>query len=125
MRLLLDTHAYLWWLSDDPKLSAKARDGMVDPAVIVYVSAATVWEISIKTHLGKLKFEGDPAKEIWSNGFVELPMTAQHANHAGRLPRHHDDPFDRMLIAQAELEHLSLVSRDSMFKAYDVSILPT
>ena len=124
MRLLLDTHAYLWWLADDPKLSARARDGMADPAAIVYVSAASVWEISIKTQLGKLEFEGDPVKEIWSNGFVELPMTAMHADHAGRLPRHHDDPFDRMLIAQAKLEQLQLVSTDSVFESYSVSLLP-
>ena len=123
MRLLLDTHAYLWWLGDDPKLSAKARSRMADPATIVYVSAASVWEISIKVQLGKLEFGGDPAKEIWSNGFVELPMTAQHADHAGRLSRHHDDPFDRMLIAQATLEHLTLVSRDSVFKRYGLSML--
>ncbi len=88
-----------------------------------YVSAASVWEISIKTELGKREFEGDPVKEIWANGFVELPMTAQHASHAGRLPRHHDDPFDRMLIAQAKLEHLQLVSRDAAFKSYAVSFL--
>jgi PIN domain nuclease of toxin-antitoxin system len=124
VRLLLDTHAYLWWLADDPKLGARARDSMADPAAIVYVSAASVWEISIKIQLGKLDFEGDPVKEIWSNGFVELPMTAQHADHAGRLPRHHDDPFDRMLIAQAKLEHLQLVSTDSVFESYAVSLLP-
>ncbi len=124
MRFLLDTHAYLWWLNDDPKLSAEARGSMADLAAIVYVSAASVWEISIKTKLGKLEFEGDPVKEIWSNGFVELPMTAKHADHAGRLPRHHDDPFDRMLIAQAKLEHLPLVSRDSAFKDYGISMLP-
>ncbi len=123
MRLLLDTHAYLWWLSDDPKLSAEARDGMADPAAIVYVSAASVWEISIKVQLGKLDFEGDPVKEIWSNGFVELPMTAQHADTAGRLQRHHDDPFDRMLIAQARLENLILVSRDKAFGDYAVRLL--
>ncbi len=123
MRFLLDTHAYLWWLSDDPTLSTRAREGMADPAAIIYVSAASLWEISIKNHLGKLEFEGDPVKEIWSNGFVELPMAAKHADHAGRLPRHHDDPFDRMLVAQATLEHLTLVSRDSAFEAYGVSLL--
>lgn len=123
MRLLLDTHAYLWWLSDDSRLSAGAREKMADPAAIVYVSAASVWEISIKTQLGKLDVDGDPVEEIWSNGFVELPMTARHADHAGRLPRHHDDPFDRMLIAQAKLEHLLLVSRDAVFKDYSVSLL--
>ena len=125
MRLLLDTHAYLWWLNDDPKLNDEARQGMADLTAIVYVSAASIWEISIKTQLGKLSIDGDPVKEIWSNGFVELPMTAQHADHAGRLPRHHEDPFDRMLIAQAQLEHLVLVSRDAAFKDYTVSLLPT
>ncbi len=124
MRLLLDTHAYLWWLNDDPKLSDQARQGMADLTAIVYVSAASIWEISIKTQLGKLAIDGDPVKEIWSNGFVELPMTARHADHAGRLPRHHEDPFDRMLIAQAQLEHLVLVSRDAAFKEYTVSLLP-
>jgi PIN domain nuclease of toxin-antitoxin system len=124
VRLLLDTHAYLWWLNDDPKLSDKARQGMADLTAIVYVSAASIWEISIKTQLGKLAIDGDPVKEIWSNGFVELPMTARHADHAGRLPRHHEDPFDRMLIAQAQLEHLVLVSRDAAFKDYTVSLLP-
>ncbi len=124
MRLLLDTHAYLWWLADDPKLGAEAREGLADPAAIVYVSAASVWEIAIKRQLGKLELEGDPVEEIWSNGFVELPMTARHADRAGRLPRHHDDPFDRMLIAQAELEHLTLVSRDAAFEDYAVTLLP-
>ena len=124
MRLLLDTHAYLWWLNDDPKLSDQARQSMADLTAIVYVSAASIWEISIKTQLGKLAIDGDPVKEIWSNGFVELPITARHADHAGRLPRHHEDPFDRMLIAQAQLEHLILVSRDAAFKDYTVSLIP-
>ncbi len=125
MKLLLDTHAYLWWLADDSRLSTQARDAMADPTTVVYVSAASIiWEISIKSELGKLEVEGDPVKEIWSNGFVELPMTAQHADHAGHLPRHHDDPFDRMLVAQARMEHLVLVSRDAVLKDYDVSLLP-
>jgi PIN domain nuclease of toxin-antitoxin system len=124
VRLLLDTHAYLWWLNDDPKLSDKARQGLADLEAVTYVSAASIWEISIKTQLGKLIIDGDPVQEIWANGFVELPMTARHADHAGRLPRHHEDPFDRMLIAQAQIEHLVLVSRDAAFKDYDVSLLP-
>ena len=94
MRLLADTHAYLWWLEDDPKLSSKAREAMAEPSAIVHVSAATIWEISIKSSLGKLTIDGDPVSEISKNGFVELPMTAEHAHHAGQLPRHHDDPFD-------------------------------
>ncbi len=124
MRLLADTHAYLWWLGDDPKLSSAARDAMAEPAAIVHVSAATIWEISIKSSLGKLEIEGDPVSEIWKNGFVELPMTAEHAQHAGQLPRHHDDPFDRMLIAQAQLENLFLVSRDAKLEAYRISVIP-
>ena len=123
MRLLADTHAYLWWLNDDPTLSSKARTAMAESAAIVHVSAASIWEISIKTSLGKLEIEGDPVSEIWENGFVELPMTAEHAYRAGQLPRHHDDPFDRMLIAQAQLEDLVLVSRDAKLRAYGVSML--
>ncbi len=83
MRLLADTHAYLWWLLDDPKLSAEARQAMADPSTAVFVSAASIWEISIKVSLGKLEFAGDPVAEIRDNGFDELPMTAQHAQHAG------------------------------------------
>lgn len=124
MRLLADTHAYLWWLADDPGLGSAAREAMADPAAIVYVSAASIWEIAIKSSLGKLEIEGDPVKEIWGNGFVELPISARHAQRAGHLPRHHDDPFDRMLIAQAQLESLVLVSRDAAFAAYEVSVLP-
>ena len=123
MRLLADTHAYLWWLGDDPALSSKARKAMAEPAAIVHVSAASIWEISIKTSLGKLEIDGDPVSEIWKNGFVELPMSAEHADRAGQLPRHHDDPFDRMLIAQAQLEDLVLVSRDAKLNAYGVSML--
>ena len=124
MRLLADTHAYLWWLNDDPKLGSAAREAMADPTAIVYVSAVSIWEISIKVSLGKLDVDGDPVKEIWANGFVELPITAQHAHHAGNLPRHHDDPFDRMLVAQAQLEGLVLLSRDAAFSAYPVSVIP-
>ncbi len=124
MRLLADTHAYLWWLGDDPQLGSEARDRMAAPTAIVHVSAASIWEISIKSSLGKLEFDGDPVSEIWRSGFVELPMTAEHALRAGRLPRHHDDPFDRMLIAQAQLENLALVTKDAAFAAYGVSVIP-
>jgi len=124
LKLLVDTHAYLWWLSDDAKLRDEARAAMADAASLVYVSAATIWEIAIKVELGKLEITGDPVAEIEANGFVELPMTARHAELAGRLPKHHEDPFDRMLIAQAKLEKLVLVSRDGVFTAYGVPILP-
>ncbi len=123
-RLLADTHAYLWWLADDPKLGTEAREAMAEQTAIIYISAASIWEMSIKSALGKLDIDGDPVKEISANGFMELPMTAQHAHRAGQLPRHHDDPFDRMLIAQAQLESLTLLSRDAAFSAYSVQLFP-
>jgi PIN domain nuclease of toxin-antitoxin system len=126
MKLLLDSHTFLWWLVEDPKLTAEARQAMADPSSIVHVSAATVWELSIKATLGKLDLGGaDLVEEIEANDFVELPMTARHAFAAGTLPRHHEDPFDRMLIAQAGVEGLTVVTRDPAFRAYGVAILPT
>ena len=98
---------------------------MTDSTSLVHVSAATVWEIAIKAHLGRLDTGGaDIAHEIPANGFIELPMTARHAHTAGWLPRHHDDPFDRMLIAQAQVEALTIVTRDTAFRSYDVALLP-
>jgi len=126
VKLLLDSHSFLWWLAEDPKLSAGARRVVADPAAIVYVSAATIWELSIKADLGKLDLDGvDLVEEVGENDFVELPMTARHALAAAYLPRHHEDPFDRMLIAQAQVEGLTVVSRDPAFRAYEVSIFPT
>ena len=124
MRLLLDTHVFLWWLSDDPTLSPGARAAMTDPTSLVHISAATVWEIAIKAHLGRLDTgSADMAHEILANGFIELPMSARHAHTAGWLPRHHDDPFDRMLIAQAQVEALTIVTRDTAFRSYGVALL--
>jgi len=126
VRLLLDSHAFLWWLGDDPKLRAEARQAVADPSSVVHVSAATVWELSIKAARGKLDLGGaDLVEEIEDNEFVELPMSARHSLAAGYLPRHHEDPFDRMLIAQAQLEGLTIVTRDPEFRAYGVAILPT
>jgi PIN domain nuclease of toxin-antitoxin system len=126
VKLLLDSHAFLWWLAEDPKLSAGARQAVADPSATVHVSAATVWELAIKAALGKLELDGaDLVVEIEENDFVELPMTARHAHAAATLPRHHDDPFDRMLIAQARIEGLTIVTRDPAFRAYGVAIVPT
>jgi PIN domain nuclease of toxin-antitoxin system len=126
MKLLLDSHTFLWWLAEDPKLKAGARQAVADPSSIVHVSAATVWELSIKAALGKLDLDGaDLVEEIEENGFVELPMTARHSLAAATLPRHHDDPFDRMLIAQARIEGLTIVTRDPAFRDYEVGLLPT
>ena len=126
MKLLLDSHAFLWWLAEDPKLSAEAHQAIADPASIVHVSAATTWELSIKAALGKLDLDGaDLVEEIEENDFVELSMTARHSVTAAALPRHHEDPFDRMLIAQAQIEGLTMVTRDPAFRAYGIAILPT
>jgi len=123
-RLLLDTHAFVWWLTDDPALGAAARTAIADPAAVIYVSAATIWEISIKSQLGRIEvLDADLVAEISANDFAELPIAARHADRAGRLPPHHADPFDRMLVAQAQLEGLVCVTRDSAFEAYGVPIL--
>lgn len=125
MKLLLDSHAFLWWLAEDPKLSSKARQAVADPASAVYISAATVWELSIKAFWGKLDLDGaDLVEEIEENDFIELPMTARHSLAAATLPRHHDDPFDRMLIAQAQIEGLTVVSRDPAFRDYGLDVIP-
>lgn len=126
MKLLLDSHAFLWWLSEDPKLGPGAREAVADPTSTIHVSAATVWELSIKASLGKLDLDGaDLVEEIEQSDFLELPMTARHALAAATLPRHHEDPFDRMLIAQAQIEGLTIVTRDPAFRAYGIAVLPT
>jgi len=125
-RLLLDTHAFLWWLAEDTKLSKEASEAITDTTSHVHVSAVTVWEIAIKANLGKIDLAGaDMEYEIAANGFVELPITARHALRAGSLPRHHDDPFDRMLIAQAQLEDLIIITHDKAFLLYGISSLST
>ena len=122
MRLLLDTHALLWWLAD-AELSDSARDAIAEPDNEVIVSASNAWEISIKKSLGKLSAPDDLEEQIEINGFTPLSISMVHARTAGALPRHHDDPFDRMLIAQALLEGLTIVTRDKRFAAYGVAIL--
>ncbi len=124
MRVLLDTHVYLWWLLDSPRLARADAEVIADPATIVCVSAASIWEASIKSALGRLDLDGiDLVVEVGRNGFVELEMSAAHAWSAGRLPPHHRDPFDRMLVAQAHHEQLLLVTDDEMLAKYDVAIL--
>ncbi len=123
MRLLLDTHALLWWLADEG-LAARARDAIADPANMVVVSAASAWEISIKKALGKLTAPDDLARQVDVGGFTPLAISIAHGIAAGQLPRHHDDPFDRMLIAQAVEEGLTIVTRDKRFEDYGVALLP-
>jgi PIN domain nuclease of toxin-antitoxin system len=124
LRLLLDTHALLWWLADEG-LSDQARDAVADPANLVMVSAVSAWEISIKKALGKLTAPEDLERQVDEGGFVPLSISIAHGIAAGKLPRHHDDPFDRMLIAQAFAEELTVVTHDKRFADYEVAILPT
>jgi len=124
VRLLLDTHALLWWLADEG-LTDQAREAIADPANLVMLSAASAWEISIKKALGKLSAPDDLERQVKESGFSSLPISIEHALAAGRLPRHHDDPFDRMLIAQAFAEGLTIVTHDKRFADYNAPTLPT
>ena len=122
-RLLLDTHVLLWALDDDEGMDTAARDAIVDPRNDVFVSAASIWEISIKRSLGKLQAPDQLVSAVGESGFRELPVTFVHADQAGSLPPLHRDPFDRMLVAQAQVEGLTVVTRDSVIAKYGVRTL--
>jgi PIN domain nuclease of toxin-antitoxin system len=121
LNLLLDTNVLLWWFADSPRLNDEARD-LITASPRVYVSAATTWEIEIKRALGKLKAPADLEEALSASHFVSLAITVAHSIAAGALPRHHDDPFDRMLIAQACVESLTLLTSDGRLKDYRGSI---
>lgn len=123
MRLLLDTHVVLWALGDPDSLADRARAAISDPANLVVVSAASLWEVSAKRTTGRLGVPDDFFDEVWDAGFEPLSISAEHAWAAGALPLHHRDPFDRMLVAQAQLEGLTIVTADSQLAAYQVAIL--
>lgn len=123
MILLLDAHTLLWWLAGDPTLGAEALKAIADPVNEVLVSPASVWEIEIKRALGKLDAPDGLVEAIEASGFGTLPITAADAEAAGRLPPHHRDPFDRMLVAQAMRLDAVIVSRDASFAAYGVEML--
>ena len=120
MRYLLDTHTLLWWLGDMPELGAQSRATISNGDCLIFVSAATAWEIEIKRAIGKLDAPMDLKQAIEGNQFIPLSMSVEHAIVAGRLPAHHNDPFDRMLIAQAAFEDLCVITCDPAFPSYDV-----
>jgi PIN domain nuclease of toxin-antitoxin system len=122
VNLLLDTHAVLWWLAG-ARLEERAEEAIRDPATRAAVSAASVWETAIKTSLGKLRSPAPFAEAVLTAGFEALPVTFEHAQQVRELPPHHRDPFDRMLVAQAQLEGLTIVTRDPIFDAYGVPVL--
>lgn len=123
MNLTLDTHALLWWLDDSPALSQGARATIMDDRNIVIVSAAVVWEIRIKQALGKLDIDASFLEVIRGQGFELLSITADHAYAVGDLPMHHRDPFDRLIIAQALLHGLTVVTRDPLFTKYEIPVI--
>jgi PIN domain nuclease of toxin-antitoxin system len=123
VRLLVDSHVLLWWLQADQRLAATAAEAMEDGDNTLYLSVASVWELSIKQSIGKLRVDVDLRSHAREQGFTELPVTGAHATAIRDLPFHHKDPFDRMLVAQAAVEGLTLVTADDALAAYGVPVL--
>ena len=118
MRILLDTHLLLWWLEAHPSLPAKAREMIGDPENTVFVSAVSLWEIWLKQSLGKLRLPVDFTERLATESFESLPLMASQTRHVSSLPWRHHDPFDRMLVAQAQVEKLVLLTADEALAAY-------
>ena len=127
MRVLLDTHALLWWLSDDAALTRPARKTIAETRNTLIVSAASAWEIGTKVRLGKLPtavdLMADFSGQLERDGFELMAISAEHAVRAGLLPGPHKDPFDRMLIAQAQAENLPLISNETLFESYGIRLI--
>lgn len=123
MRLLLDTHVVLWWLGGE-RIRPKALEAIAAADSDVWVSAASVWEMTIKSGLGKLAMPDDLSEQLARHGFEVLPVGLQHALAVGVLPPHHADPFDRLLVAQAQVEDLTIITRDRNIRRYAVASLP-
>lgn len=127
MRALLDTHAFLWWIVDDPRLSAAAREVIAEGDNEIFLSAASAWEMAIKSRLGRLRMPADfqrfVSDQVDLNGFRVLPVRLAHALRVHGLPDHHRDPFDRMLIAQGQVENMPLISGDRRLRAYGVPLV--
>ena len=127
MRALLDTHTFLWWITDHAQLSHRAKTFMQSGTNELLLSAASAWELAIKTQLGRLQWSESPErfipKQMALNGITPLPIALHHALHIHTLPGLHRDPFDRMLVAQAQLEHVPLVTADPLIAQYEVKII--
>ncbi|HPQ41364.1 MAG TPA: type II toxin-antitoxin system VapC family toxin [bacterium] len=124
MNLLLDTHVLLWWLDDPEQILPETRERIADGTNMVYISAVTAWEIAIKKSIGKLTAPDNLEDVIMQAGFTPLPVSIRHAMVVEQLPMHHTDPFDRMLVAQAQLESLTLLTRDRRMSLYNIASLP-
>jgi PIN domain nuclease of toxin-antitoxin system len=127
MRALLDTHAFLWWTTDDPRVSRHVRELLRDPTNTFFFSAASAWELIIKAQQGKLKLPVHAApfirEQLVLNAFLTLPIDLAHALHLHILPMHHQDPFDRILIAQSQVEKLPIVTADPLIAQYQVEAI--
>lgn len=127
MKAMLDTHVFLWWIANDPQLSQRARQVMEDGTTELFLSAASGWEMAIKSRLGKLKLPADlhsfVAEQVRINAIEVLPIEMIHALHVHSLPAHHRDPFDRMLVAQSQIEKLPIVTSDAQIARYAVTVI--
>jgi PIN domain nuclease of toxin-antitoxin system len=123
MKLLLDTHILIWWLSQEQRLSQPEIDLISDSDNFIFVSAATAWEIAVKKMIGKLESPDDLPAALAINNFLELPITIEHSQKVYQLPLHHNDPFDRIMVAQAMSEDLTFMTRDAKIALYDIKII--
>lgn len=123
MNLLLDTHSLLWWLNDDPTLSDDARSAIADPENTAFLSAVVVWEIRIKQRIGKLHLADNFGEILADQRFPELAVTVCHSDAIRMLPLIHRDPFDRLLVAQATVENMRIVTRDPFIAKYEIDII--
>jgi len=127
MKALLDTHAFLWWINDDPRLSDAARQLIGNGESALFLSAASGWEIAIKMRLGRIEMLGDSEQFIFEqlalNNITVLPISMNHALRTAALPDHHRDPFDRMLVAQSQIEQLPIVTSDPLIMRYAVDVI--
>jgi PIN domain nuclease of toxin-antitoxin system len=127
LKALLDTHVFLWWVTDNERLSPYMRDIISDEGTDLFLSSASCWEMAIKAKIGSLKLPGLPEKfipdQMIANNIAGLPIHSVHALHVYSLPDHHRDPFDRMLIAQAQIERMPIITNDRLFADYDVKTL--